>query len=256
MPHVADHINSLSSLARRMHEQIGVLISHSGERGRSSEHVVRGLLRAVLPKRFSIGTGLIVSANGESSRQTDIVIYDDFHNASPALVGDVGVFPVECVYAAIEVKSRLDKESLSASAEAIGKLRKMRKYYRVPTVEIDPQRKTISTGSEILESKLAPRTYLFAFDSDYSNINTVIANMHNCAGEHGAHFHGVLILSKDWFVRQRPYVVPPGFKFATADGAIHFCREVLRGINDFEMYPAAIEKHLGDYTSLREWKAD
>jgi hypothetical protein len=73
--------------------------------------------------------------------------------------------------------------------------------------------------------------------------------------EYKAFYHGVVVLSKGWFVKQRAYFEPPKFKAAETDGAKHFSREMLSGINDFEMYPAAMEKYLGDADSLREWEA-
>jgi hypothetical protein len=256
MTKVAAHVEGLSSLAMKMHEHLQELIEHSGEQGRSSEHVVRAILRSVLPKRFSIGTGVVVSSHGRRSKQTDIVIYDDFYNAAPSLIGDVGIFPIECVYAAIEVKSTLDTEKIKLSAEAIGALRVMKdeKYYRVPVTKINTETGAIETKYEIIQSKVAPRTYLFAFDADYVNIATMINALSEASSTFGAFFHGVIILSKGWFVKQRAYLDPPKFKISEHDGARHFSREMLSGVNDFEMYPAAMEKYLGIGESLRKWE--
>src|SRR5262245_56469033 len=57
------------------------LVPHHGGRGRIAEEVIKSVFSRTLPKRFSIGTGIIISAHGEVSRQTDIVIYDNFFNA-------------------------------------------------------------------------------------------------------------------------------------------------------------------------------
>jgi hypothetical protein len=189
MSKVAAHIEGLSSLAMMMHEHLKDLIEHSGEQGRSSEHVVRATLRSVLPKRFSIGTGIVVSSHGSKSKQTDIVIYDDFYNASPSLIGEVGIFPIECVYATIEVKSSIDTGKIRLAADAIGRLRGMKdeKYYRVPALKINRETKAVEIEYEILKSSIAPRTYLFAFDADYATIGTMIDALNAYPGVPGNH---------------------------------------------------------------------
>lgn len=98
------------------------LMPHYGERGRIAEEIIKNVLTRILPKRFSIGTGVIFSADGQVSAQTDIVIYDNFHN-SP-LLSEFGtcLFPVEIVYATIEVKSVLNKKELRTSMDAIMRL--------------------------------------------------------------------------------------------------------------------------------------
>jgi hypothetical protein len=254
MTQVAAHIVGLSSLALTMHEQIKGLIDHTGEKGRSSEHVVRAMLRAVLPKQFSIGTGIIVSSHNEKSRQTDIVVFDDFLNASPSLIGEVGIFPIECVYAALEVKSWINSEAIRQCAEAIGLIRRMKdhKYYRVPVLEITAEN-TFKNSYQILQNTVAPRTYLFAFDTEYSTIGSLIDALARHAVSYGAHFHGVVVLSKNWFIKQRPFQDSPKFKFTETEGVKHFSHEIIVGINDFEMYPAAMEKYL-NVPALTEWQ--
>src|SRR5436309_3657531 len=81
-PH-ASYISALQLIADQS-LQIARLMPHYGERGRIAEEIIKSVLLRTLPKRFSIGTGVIISAKGEASPQTDIVIYDNFHN-SPLL---------------------------------------------------------------------------------------------------------------------------------------------------------------------------
>ena len=79
------------------------VISHLGERGRNEEQRVRNFLRSVLPQRFSVGSGVIVSSNKTlgPSPHMDVVIYDEFHNASLNRELAFSVYPVEMGYATI-----------------------------------------------------------------------------------------------------------------------------------------------------------
>ena len=52
------------------------LFEHKGERGEYRERIVQKFLRPYLPECYGLGHGEVFSANGESSRQIDIVIYD------------------------------------------------------------------------------------------------------------------------------------------------------------------------------------
>lgn len=82
-------------------------LPHQGEKGGIRERRVVDLLSKYLPKRYGIGTGHIIDSKGGMSNQTDIVIYDAFNGMALPIDNDYSLFPIECVYAAIEVKSKL-----------------------------------------------------------------------------------------------------------------------------------------------------
>jgi hypothetical protein len=66
-----------------------------------------------------VGTGHILNAKDEISRQCDLVIYDAF-NCPPLFVEDgYQFFPVEAVFGVIEVKSVLDSKALGECVENI-----------------------------------------------------------------------------------------------------------------------------------------
>ena len=93
------------------------LIKHRAEKGRIVESVVKSALRAILPERFSIGTGFAITASGRSSSQLDLVIYDGFSNSPIILEGGTGLFPIECIYGFVEVKSVLDSAAIDNSTK-------------------------------------------------------------------------------------------------------------------------------------------
>jgi hypothetical protein len=82
-------------------------LPHQGEKGGIRERRVSDFLSAYLPKRYGIGTGHIIDRRGNISTQIDIVIYDAVDGIAIPIDNYYSLFPCECVYAVIEVKSRL-----------------------------------------------------------------------------------------------------------------------------------------------------
>ena len=115
-------------------EDISSQVTHRGAKGRIREHrIVTDYLEKYLPGNIGIGNGEIFSTEGEVSPETDIVLYDKF--STPFLLKEESyqVFPVECVYGVVEVKSHLSKEEL------IDSTRKMETIKKLPKVAFEPQ---------------------------------------------------------------------------------------------------------------------
>ncbi|MCH7958588.1 MAG: hypothetical protein IID08_00560 [Candidatus Hydrogenedentes bacterium] len=93
------------------------MFAQATDRGASREEVVRKFFSDFLPKRYGVGTGFVVNHNNQSSRQIDIIIYDAA--TTPVFYSEPNqqVFPVDTVYATIEVKSKLNSETLKTSIE-------------------------------------------------------------------------------------------------------------------------------------------
>lgn len=102
-------------------------IKQPEETGLQREKEIRNVLEKYLPKRCSLGKGIVESADGERSLGQDVVIYDAM--VCPLLFGgeDQGVYPIESVYAAIEVKSYLDSPTLKDSVKKIESVKRLRK---------------------------------------------------------------------------------------------------------------------------------
>ncbi|WP_299359125.1 DUF6602 domain-containing protein [uncultured Paracoccus sp.] len=88
-------------------EQIRASLTHAGLKGGAVEEAVRNLLQDYLPQNIGIGSGVVVDSAGRQSNQIDIILYDAHKTPSFFRSGDAGIFPIECVYFAIEVKSSL-----------------------------------------------------------------------------------------------------------------------------------------------------
>lgn len=83
-------------------------LPHEGEKGGVRERRVVDFLNSFLPKRYGIGTGHVISARKPfHSLQADIVIYDALDGVVLPVDQYYCLFPCECVFAVIEVKSCL-----------------------------------------------------------------------------------------------------------------------------------------------------
>ncbi len=87
---------------------INNLFQHQGVKGEGNESVLRELLTRFIPKKYSVGTGIVIDRTGKQSRQCDIVIYDSLQYPALLSLASIHLFPVDIVYATIEVKTTLD----------------------------------------------------------------------------------------------------------------------------------------------------
>lgn len=248
MAHVADYVEGLSLLAKQMNEQVRLLIDHPGEKGRAAENIARSLIRAVLPKKFAIGSGFIVTSTGKRSPQLDIVLFDEQMNAPISLSGEIGVFPIECVYGTVEVKHRLASFTLAQTARSIGQVRKFKpeKYYIAPILEDYGDGNTKMRWVEH-QGTLAPRSYIFAFDTSFRSIEALEKAMESASSRFGAFFHGVIILNKDWFVFQYATQKGKPKKFArkSSRAICEFALKLSKDTIRYPMHPANMRHYLG-----------
>src|SRR5688572_30812635 len=100
-----------SDIARRMADESRAIrrdfASHHGSAGQNREGLVRVFLENHLPKRFSVDSGILVSRSRRFSKQADLVIVDYLHNAPLHGSSPNRLWPVEAVFALIEVKTKL-----------------------------------------------------------------------------------------------------------------------------------------------------
>jgi hypothetical protein len=91
-------------------------IPHFGLKGALNELAIADVLREFLPRRFGIETNaLVIDRHGAVSNECDIVIYDD--ERFPKYFRKV--FPVELVYAVVEVKTTLTSQEADKAKAAL-----------------------------------------------------------------------------------------------------------------------------------------
>lgn len=143
-------------------EYVRAVIKHRGLKGGSNEEIFRTFLIEYLPKSLGISTGELVDANGNVSGQLDVIIYDSAKTPILYRNANTQVIPVECAYAVIEVKAKLDKRELYKTFENMKTVRGLEK-----TAFIKP------SGHSILKDNLYGKEwdiwpinyYIFAYNS-------------------------------------------------------------------------------------------
>ena len=133
-------------------------ISHTGLKGKLREIVIRDLLRPLFPSDIGLGTGEIITTTNQHSQQQDVVVFDRSIVPPILLEGTTGVFPIESVIYAIEIKSRLTAAELRSSIDSARQLDSL--HYM--TGEYD----TADTPIESISMRLIPA--ILAFNSDLS----------------------------------------------------------------------------------------
>lgn len=104
---------------------INTIVNHTGIKGTGNEKVLQNLLLKYLPKRFGIDTGIIIDKNGNFSRQCDIVIYDKYLYPSLFSLTNIHIFPVDLVYAVIEIKTTLTSKASKEAIQNISSVKKL-----------------------------------------------------------------------------------------------------------------------------------
>jgi hypothetical protein len=223
------------------------LVDHRAEKGRIVESVVKSALRVILPGRFSIGTGFAITASGKSTSQLDIVIYDGLFNAPIALEGGIGLFPIECIYGFIEVKTRLDqKTTIEKVTRAIASVREFaneKRYVAYGEYEESPGKKVV--GEHEVSNPLSPRSFVLAFNSVYADIRRLEAKLKECTEKNDAHVHALAVLENDWLIRQWPHRNPHEFICEEGQAFAKFCAAVLETIQSIPVAPASMKRYLG-----------
>lgn len=102
-------------------------VRHNPGKGTNREDTIREYLNELLPERYALGKGEIVTAENEHSGEVDIVIFDK--NGCPRLLYDEShaLFPIEVVFGVISVKSTLSSDELKDAYGNIVKAKKLAK---------------------------------------------------------------------------------------------------------------------------------
>lgn len=102
-------------------------LNHPTMKGDVAETIFRSFLRKYLPNNLDISTGILVDTEGNSSKQLDVIISDTaktpifFENSNHRII------PIECAYAVMEVKTKLNKNELEKSFKNMKSIRKLKK---------------------------------------------------------------------------------------------------------------------------------
>lgn len=245
------------------------ILSHYGERGRNDEKYLVEFLKKILPHRFGLGTGFIVSSDISQTRsnQTDIIIIDKFWNSPLYQELAAEVYPIETVFATIEVKGLISKDKkgrnrksdLDHALESISKIRELAKskhyvsYTAMPKSEEEPDKKVVYP--EYYQMSLPPRSYIFTYaKKGWRDLNAFRNHLINKLKEYPkAHIHGIIVLEKNWFAFQEAYTGEDRIVHCFDDNCLlRFTNTLLRGIQSMPMGITSIDHYhrAGLYSSV------
>jgi hypothetical protein len=148
------------------------LIGHMGERGRANENLLINLIVKFLPKKYSIGSGIIIDKNGNSSKQIDIIVYDShFHPELFSQGAAAALYPVDVVYMTIEVKSTMTKDDMEKSIENVASVKRL-KFIESPIHRLVESPTSPEEVSFTASKTSSPIGVIFAFGCDTTNFGT------------------------------------------------------------------------------------
>lgn len=129
-------------------------IPHQPTKGTARERFVTShFLDEYLPKKYSVGSGLIADSKGNFSKQQDLIVYDGFNFPVMQDLQDNKLFFAEQVFATIEVKSTLNNDEI---VDILYKASSVASLQRVSTYRL-------YTVKENLEAHLSPNIFFFGF---------------------------------------------------------------------------------------------
>ncbi len=136
--------------------------------GSEIEQEVRQMLRNILPQRFHVTHGYIISAASQKaepliSPQVDVIIVDTLVPHSLFIIdqhSSMEAVPLESVVGIFEIKRKLDKRSLLGTKKEDGALKHLRNIYEAVGMRKDDPRTYFPGGVEILSNGVdAGRVY-------------------------------------------------------------------------------------------------
>jgi hypothetical protein len=144
---------------------INSLVPHNSTKGTLNEQSLHRILASFLPSRYSIGSGLVVDSFGQRSRQVDLVVYDEFHMPKLFRTTSQVLFPVETVFACIEVKTSVSKADLNEIAQENQHINQLK--HSVPFINHLSPSKSLPSAIEFSElTTRPPLTFLVAYHCD------------------------------------------------------------------------------------------
>lgn len=98
-------------------------IPHAPSKGSATEFDWKEWLSKYLPERYTVEKAFILDLNGQISDEIDLVIFDRTY--SPFLLHHKNSYyiPVESVYAAFEIKPKLNKQNIEYAAKKASSIR-------------------------------------------------------------------------------------------------------------------------------------
>lgn len=161
------YFQGIASILTSQINHITKIINHDGTKGQANEELLKNLLTRFLPKKYSVGSGIIFDKDGNFSNQIDIVIYDAFQQPEILGQGSQYLFPVDIVYCVIEVKTIMSKQFLKDAIDNIASVKKLNFIRYEKEIE---ENETYHLDYKF--DSISPFTIIFSYTSTTKNYKT------------------------------------------------------------------------------------
>lgn len=151
-------------------------VAHRGSKGTIRENILRKFLEeGRLPSKYGLGSGEIVGRIKDTSRQSDLIIYDKIDGITLLYDEHTQVYPIDCVYGIIEVKSGLSKIEFVDALDKIAAFKSMAPGGRV----------RLSSG-RVTTSFPRPRPFgmVFAYNLAGNSLDSLTTNLREWEQRH------------------------------------------------------------------------
>ena len=103
--------------------EVADIANHGPAKGDILEEAVRELFGTILPSRYRVDRGFVVSMDNKRSEQIDCIVYDNTY--TPVLFREYGMpcVPAEAVHAVFEIKQEVDTKSVPYAAKKVESVR-------------------------------------------------------------------------------------------------------------------------------------
>lgn len=169
-------------------------LTHQGVKGTILEILIRDLFNPLLPSDIGVGSGQIIECKtGNLSPQTDIILYDK--SILPPILFDEsnGIFPIESVLYAIEVKTTLTKRDVQQAHESA---KILDSFSYIPGKQID--------GTIGCSNPEKCRSVIFALGTDLSeNGKSEIERYKEIYKDDPTYVVAICVAGKEYWYRQK-----------------------------------------------------
>jgi hypothetical protein len=157
---------------------VNARIAHQGEKGGANERILIDLLTGFLPKQYGVSSGFVIDPEGECSKQTDIILYDNQYNPDLLEYKGGSIVPVDWTYAVIEVKTTLEVD-LENAIKNIAKTKSLKYKERWEPTQESKEGGSLGRGVIAHGAKLtsSPIGAIFAYQSGWKDPATIKKNI-------------------------------------------------------------------------------
>lgn len=145
-------------------------ITHHGSKGTARENALRKFLEVRLPAKYALGAGEIVGrVRDATSRQCDLIVYDRQNGVTLLYDENIQVFPIDCIYGIVEVKSALSKVEFHDALEKIKVLKAM--------TPVSPVSLPVGSGYSLVHARPRPFGMIFAYNLSSNSLESLVGNL-------------------------------------------------------------------------------